>query len=370
MRCMEKKRPPLESLTCVNNECQVYGVRGTGNLSVRKVYGQDEIRYLRCRVCQQEFSERKGTALWNTKVPEAKAVAIAEQLSEGTSYKGTARLTLSNPETVRRLANRLAKHGAGFHDEKVVTLGSTALQGDERWGYAGDKAKQIWEAEVIDPASRLVIDRAQGQRNEALLEAVLTGAKQRVKYPQGIVLFSDGEPSYATLFERIFGQAYQPARKGSRGRRPKEPYRIGRRQAHVQVVKQRQQGRVVNVEVRLAHGSNRRLQRELERLGYSTANTSAIERRNGSARRMDAFRVRKSLAFARTPESRDANGSWAMTVYNWARDNRALRRLLPEPIGRRKYEKRSPAMAAGLTEFLWSVEDILHHQLAPEIGMR
>ena len=347
----------------------MYGQRESGNLSVRKVYGQDQIRYLRCRVCQAEFSERKGTALWNIKVPEAKAIAVAEQLSEGTSYKGTARLVRVTPETVRRLAKRLGKHGQAFHDEKVVNLPSTALQGDERWGYVADKGQQVWEAEVIDPASRLVVERTQGKRDETLLEARLTGAAKRVSYPQGIVLFTDGELGYAKLFERIFGYAYQPARNGSRGRFPNTRYRIGRRQAHVQVVKQRHKGRVISVDIRLAHGSQKRLQKELERLGYSVPNTSAIERRNGTARRMDAFNVRKSLAFARTPESRQANGAWAMTVYNWGRDNRALRRLLPEPIGRRKYEKRSPATAAELTNFIWSIKAILRYQPFPARGV-
>lgn len=346
-----------------------YGERGQGNLLIRKVYGQDQIRYLRCRVCQQEFSERKGTALWNLRVPETKAIAVAEQLSEGTCYKGTARLVRVSEETVQRLAKKLSKHGKAFHDEKVRNLPSSALQADERWGYVTDKAQQVWEAEVIDPVTRLVIERTQGKRDEALLGAVLTGAHKRLSYPQGIVLFTDGEHGYAKLFENIFGQAYQPARKGSRGRRPKERYRIRRSQAHVQVVKQRPGGRVVSVDIRLAHGSHKRLKRELARLGYSVANTSAIKRRNGTARRMDAFNVRKSLAFARTPESRDANGSWSMTVYNWVRDNRALRCLLPEPISRRKYEKRSPAMAAGLTDFIWSVEDILRYQLFPAKGM-
>lgn len=55
-----------------------------GNLTVRKVYGRDRIRYLRCRRCGTEFSERKNTPLWNCKLPEVKAVAIAEQLAEGT----------------------------------------------------------------------------------------------------------------------------------------------------------------------------------------------------------------------------------------------------------------------------------------------
>jgi len=39
-------RPPIESLACVESECDLYGQAGQGNLTVRKVYGKDEIRYL------------------------------------------------------------------------------------------------------------------------------------------------------------------------------------------------------------------------------------------------------------------------------------------------------------------------------------
>ena len=75
-------RPPIESLACVTESCQLYGKTGQDNLVIRKEYGVDRIRYLRCRACQQEFSERKNTALWNSKVPEDKAVAVAEQLND------------------------------------------------------------------------------------------------------------------------------------------------------------------------------------------------------------------------------------------------------------------------------------------------
>lgn len=367
---MKKNKLPLESLACVNDECKAYGEKGRDNLSVRKVYGRDEIRYLRCSCCAKEFSERKGTALWNCKLPEDKAIGIAEQLAEGTSYQGTARLHRVSVGAVQRLAGCLGKHGQRFHDERVRDLPSTALQADERWGYALSKKQPQWEAEVIDPESRLVVERALGKRDETLIEKVLKSAAARVAYPQGVVLFSDGEHSYKTLFPKIFGTPYQPQRKGDRGRQPKVRYRIGRRQAHVQIVKRHQGRRLVEVSVELAHGSNKRLERELHRLGYNQPNTSAIERRNGTARRMDAFSVRKSLAFARRPDSRDANGSWAMTVYNWVREHRSLKRLLPQPIGKRKYEKRSPAMAAGLTDFIWSVEAILRYQPFPAKGMR
>ena len=70
-------RPPLEMLSCTNPECELYDKRNQGNLSVRKVYGRDQIRYLRCGVCKGEFSERKGTALWNCKVDEERANGLS-----------------------------------------------------------------------------------------------------------------------------------------------------------------------------------------------------------------------------------------------------------------------------------------------------
>lgn len=361
-------RPPLESLACVNDECQAYGKAGAANLVVRKVYGRDQLRLLRCRACGKEFSERKNTPLWNCKLPEEKAVAIAEQLAEGSSYKGTSRVVKVSAEAVRRLGGCLGKHGKSFHNERVQNLPITALQADERWGYVGSKGRQCWEAEVIDPKSRLVVERVQGARDERLIRRLLQGSCARLSYPLGVVLFSDGEPSYKTLFPQVFGTTYRPARNGRRGRFPLPRHRLGRRQAHVQVVKHRQGKRVVKVEVRYAHGSRKRVQRELNRLGYSIPNTSAIERRNGTARSMNACMVRKTLAFARSPETREARGWWGMSVYNWSRENRALQQELPEPIGQRKYEKRSPAMAAGLTDHIWSIPELLRCPTYPKQG--
>lgn len=366
----KKHRLPIESLACVNDECQQYAQADQGNLSVRKTYGKDKIRYLRCRSCGLEFSERKRTPLWNSKVPEPKALAVAEQLAEGTSYKGTARVVKVSPETVRRLAGQLGRHAERFHNARVENLTATALQADERWGYAGSKQQQLWEAEVIDPDSRLIVERAQGSRNEALLRRLLKGAQRRLCYPQGVVLFSDGEPSYKALFPEVFGVPYRPARSRQRGRFPKMRYRIARTQAHVQIVKQRLGKRVVKVDIRLAYGSYKRLERELRRLGYRKPNTSAIERRNATARRMDACSVRKTLAFARTPETRDARGSWGMSVYNWVREHRSLRRPLAEPQGKRKYERCSPAMAAGLTDHPWSSAELLRCPTYPAQGQR
>ena len=369
-RVKRSDRPPIESLSCVNPECASYGQNGQGNLTVRKTYGCDHLRYLRCRRCQGEFSERKNTPLWNTKIRESKAVAVAEQLAEGTPIEGTARITGVTPEAIRRLARKFGRHAERFHDQHIRRLSSTSLRADERWGFAGSKRDQVWQAEVIDPATRPVVAFATGRRNEALIEQVMQDAAARLSYPQGVVLFSDGEPSYEKLFRPVFGRGYRPARKGSRGRFPSVLYRLSRRQAHVVVRKTRHGRRLVGVGARVAHGSRGRVARELSRLGFTTPNTSTIERRNATARSMDATSARKTLAFAKTPGSPTALGAWGVLVYNWARSCRSLRRPLPQPQGRRVYERRSPAMAAGLTERIWSIQELLRSPAFPPRGAR
>jgi hypothetical protein len=142
-----RRRLLLDSLACVNQRCEWYGQAGQQNLTVRKLYGKDQIRYLRCRVCRAEFRERKNSALWNTKVREAKAVAVGEHLAEGCSLKGTARWVPVDPSPVRRLNQRLGEHGAAFHEERVQALELEALEADERHGYASDKGRPAWEAE-------------------------------------------------------------------------------------------------------------------------------------------------------------------------------------------------------------------------------
>jgi transposase-like protein/IS1 family transposase len=319
----------------VNEGCELYGQAGQGNLTVRKVYGADSIRYLRCRECGSEFSERKQTALWNTKVREAQAVAVGEHLAEGCSLKGTARLVKVDPSTVRRLNRRLGEHGQNFHDERVHDVQVAGLGADERHGYAANKREPSWEAELIDLSSKFVLSHVQGRRNEELIRRLLSDGARRLSNRQDLLLLSDGDASYATLFPQVFGQPYRPSRNGTRGRLPKVHFRIPRSLAHAQVIKHREGKRVVNIEIRYTHGSCKRAEQGLAQLGYTMPNTSAIERRNATARRMSAHQVRRSLAFSRQAETKVALGWWATTVYNWCRSHRSLRLPLPEPMGKK-----------------------------------
>ena len=336
MKIIEITRPPLESLACVNPECNLYGKAGQGNLRIRKEYGQHErIRYLRCSECQEEFSERKNTALWNCKIAEEKAVAIVEHLSEGNSIKGTARLLRADVDTVRRLNKRAGRHGQQYHDEKVQGVEVESLEADERHGFVAQKSQPAWEAELMDPESKFVLSHVQGRRDEELIRRLLKDGADRLADRHRIALFTDGDASYATLFPEIFGKAYRPARKGSQGRTPNVRYRIPRSAAHVQVIKHRQGKRLTALEIRYTHGSQKRIDQALTRLGYQVPNTSAIERRNGTARLMSKAQVRKSLAFAKREDQKTALGWWAMTVYNWCRSHRSIRCPLPKPLGKK-----------------------------------
>lgn len=337
---MEKKieitRPPLESLACINPECKLYGQTGQGNLCVRKIYGKhDRIRYLRCSACQEEFSERKNTALWNCKIAEEKAVSVTEHLSEGNSIKGTARLVRVDPSTVRRLNKRAGRHGQQYHDEKVHDLAIENLQADERHGFVAEKSQPAWEAELMDPESKFVLSHIQGRRDEEMIRHLLEDGAKRLADRHRVALFTDGDASYATHFPEFFGCAYQPARQGERGRTPKVRYRIPRSAAHVQVIKHRKGKRLQSIEIRYTHGSQKRIEKALNHLGYHVPNTSAIERRNGTARLMSKAQVRKSLAFSKHKEQKTALGWWALTVYNWCRSHRSLRCPLPQPQGKK-----------------------------------
>jgi transposase-like protein len=129
------ERPDLDTLACGNAECQLFRQTGQGNLVVRKTYGHDELRLLRCRRCGEEFSERRGTALFNTKVSEAKASEVIDHLVEGCSVSSTARLTKVCKATVARLLRVSGRHAERCHDQHVYGVTPRAVEFDEQWAF-------------------------------------------------------------------------------------------------------------------------------------------------------------------------------------------------------------------------------------------
>ena len=122
---------------------------------------------------------------------------------------------------------------------------------------------------------------------------------------------------------------------------------------------------VTDIRIERAAGSQRRINQELAALGYTSPNTSAVERHNGTARRMNPHQVRRSLAFARLPHVRQTVSDLVNGMYNFCRVNRSLRVKLDEPVGRRQYAERTLAMAIGITDTVWSALRLLGTVVLP-----
>ena len=132
---------------------------------IRKVYGHDAIRLLRCRRCGEEFSERRGTALFNTKVLEVKAVEVIDHLTDGCGVRATARLTKVCKATVARLLRVAGRHAERVHDQQVRDLTPRALEFDEQWSYVTKSKNAVPSPSVLRPVTSGTIERWQPRAN-------------------------------------------------------------------------------------------------------------------------------------------------------------------------------------------------------------
>jgi hypothetical protein len=110
----------LSRFCCQNHDCRLHGQRDAGNLSVCDRYGKHhQIRLLYCKACKSRFSERKGTPLFHSCLPQEKAISVLEHLVEGHGVRETERLVRVHRDTVMRLARLEGEHSRATHDEVV-----------------------------------------------------------------------------------------------------------------------------------------------------------------------------------------------------------------------------------------------------------
>ena len=110
----------LSRFCCLNADCPDHGKRGHGNLTVPMRYGARGRRLLRCRTCKARFSERKGTPLFDSRLPEEKVVALLHHVAEGVGVRKTSRLLGVSRDTVTRYSVRAGNHAQQLHDELVA----------------------------------------------------------------------------------------------------------------------------------------------------------------------------------------------------------------------------------------------------------
>jgi transposase-like protein len=110
----------LSRFCCLNPACPDHGKRGHGNLTVPARYGPNRTRVLRCSTCKDRFSERKGTPLYDARLPADKVVAVLAHVAEGVGTRKTARLVGVHRDTVTRYIRQAGEHARDLHEELVA----------------------------------------------------------------------------------------------------------------------------------------------------------------------------------------------------------------------------------------------------------
>ena len=111
----------LSRFCCQNTRCADYGKRGAGNLTACMRFGKEKrLRLLYCRTCHARFSERKGTPLFEARLPETAVHSVLEHLAEGCGIRKTSRLVGVSRGTVARYAVLAGQHAHSVHEELVA----------------------------------------------------------------------------------------------------------------------------------------------------------------------------------------------------------------------------------------------------------
>lgn len=114
----------LAMFACPNPDCDRFNQFNAGNLSVVERMGkQKAIRRLYCNHCRHRFSERAGSLMQYTKLPEPTVVRIIKCLGHGCSVEAAADICEVDPRSVARMLERAGKRAEDFHNQQM-----------ERWG--------------------------------------------------------------------------------------------------------------------------------------------------------------------------------------------------------------------------------------------
>ena len=256
-------------------------------------------------------------------------------LIEGCSIRATVRMTGVSKKTVMRLLVEVGEVCADYQDFAFKNLKCKRLQLDEMWSwiYCKDKnrteeiarkcpdAGDIWLWVCIDADSKLVASWRLGQRDLATAKDFVEDIAKRVK--GRVQITTDQLRTYLNVIEDTFGgeadyaqlhKIYSAARDTETRYSP---------------------ARCIGCEMKEVSG----------RPDPKHVSTSFVERQNWTVRGTMRRYTRLSNGFSRKLENHAAATALNYFAYNFIKIHRTLRM--------------SPAMAAGVTDRLWSVEDLV-----------
>jgi IS1 family transposase len=241
------------------------------------------------------------------------------------------------------------------------------VQFDEKWSYvfkkqghcdpadpADDHRGDWWDHVAYDPESRLVLAVVPGARDAECVEEVVGEYKHRTGGRVPDLATSDDYPAYETALLEAYGQEVTTTPTGKPSRRMIAEKVPPPGLNYATVEKRREKGRVVEIVTRVVFGTMAAVQVALAKSKASRwINTSFLERQNATDRHHNARKVRKTYTFSKDWRVHESMTYFTMYSYNFCWPVRTL----DERDDGGHLRRKTPAMAAGLADHVWTIRE-------------
>jgi IS1 family transposase len=308
--------------------------------------------------------------LHGKRVSPDKLVWAIGALAEGLGIRAVARVFEVDPNTVLAWLIEVADHATAFsryflHDVRVTqvqldelfALLSAVKTGEVSTAQAVERLARSphWVWAAIDPVTKLLLTVEVGDRTRAMAQRVVHQVVQVVA-PGCVPLFlTDGFKEYTTALLTHYGQWVQPTRQRAQGPAPKPRWMPLPELLYAQVIKTVRRRRLVRVSHRVVFGTLEAVEQGLAAYGWQI-NTAFIERLNLSFRQHVAAVGRRVTTLCKGEQGLHQQLALYHTYYNFCLPHASLRQPLPQPLptngpgSAKRWQSRTPAMAAGLTD--------------------
>jgi IS1 family transposase len=370
---------------CPDRDCRYGGWLGLGNITSNGHPSGGPWRQLHCTGCGGYFQETHGTPLHGKRVAPDLLVWAVGALAEGLGIRAVARVFEVDPNTVLQWLVEVADHAMAFSRYFLHDVHVTQVQLDELFALlSAVKAGEVSEVEAItrlsrsphwvwtamDPVTKLLLTIDIGDRTLAMAQRVVHQVVQ-VLAPGCVPLFlTDGFKEYATALLTHYGQWVQPERRQATGPLPKPRWRPLPQLLYAQVVKTVRRRRLVGVTHRVVVGTLAAVQAVLAPLGCQI-NTAFVERLNLDLRHHVAAIGRRVTTLCKGEDGVRQQLALFQTYHNFCLPHASLRQPLLQPVPTngtgsvRQWRPCTPAMAAGLTDRVWTLREVLLFRVPP-----
>ena len=338
---------------CHNPDCPARGLVGQGNI---RIHCRKQRRY-RCTTCNKTFAATRGTPCYRLETPPETVTTMTTLLCHGCPIQAIVAAFGFDERTVMRWQERAGRHCQDLHEHRVQ-CGQVNLQHVQAHELSVTMVgRRVWMAMAMAVPSRLwLCGVISPRRDSALITALVQGVRS-CAVSLAMLVCVDGLASYVSAFVSVFRHPVRTGRPGRPRLEEESGLLIG------QVVKHRSERSVVGVTRRVVRGTADAIAAVRLATGTGTMiNTAYIERLNATFRAASTPLTRRGRAIARSETTLEAGMFLVGCAYNFCWEHESLRRASAEGAVR-KWQDRTPAMAAGLTDHRWTMRELLSYQV-------